>query len=91
MPFYLPFVYVASNHRLFFTGNQVFFIIIYFLHGPVAKLVDALDLGSSGETHGGSNPPRPTKRYTVLLKCGFLSFWFQRFTGLFCCVLFLHE
>ena len=29
MPFYSPFIYVASNHRLFFTGNQVFFIIIY--------------------------------------------------------------
>ena len=28
--------------------------------GRVAELVDALDLGSSGETLGGSSPPSPT-------------------------------
>jgi hypothetical protein len=33
----------------------------HFKHGRVAELVDALDLGSSGESRGGSNPFSPIK------------------------------
>ena len=34
-------------------------------HARVAELADALDLGSSGETCGGSNPP---PRTTTIIK-----------------------
>ena len=34
----------------------------------MAKLADALDLGSSGEIHGGSSPSMPTKPLEFLTK-----------------------
>ena len=34
-------------------------------HGRMAKLVDALDLGSSGETHQSSNLCTPTNFYIL--------------------------
>ena len=33
------------------------------MHGHVAELADALALGASGETRGGSNPSVPTAWY----------------------------
>ena len=50
-----------------FTGNQVFFIIKYknskknIRDAGMAKLVDALDLGSSGATHRSSSLLTRTK------------------------------
>ncbi len=42
-----------------------------FFHGHVAKLADALALGASGATRGGSTPPVPTRviksKYVVLI------------------------
>jgi hypothetical protein len=34
----------------------MYFCIPFFDHADVAKLVDALDLGSSAARHGGSSP-----------------------------------
>lgn len=38
----------------------------YTQNGHVAKLADALDLGSSGVTLGGSSPSVPTRKSSVL-------------------------
>ena len=49
-----------------FTGNQVIFIIECHSRGNMAKLVDALDLGSSGFGRGGSSPFARTNDGTVV-------------------------
>ena len=38
------------------------FVICDLLKGRVAELADALDLGSSGATRGGSTPSTPTSK-----------------------------
>lgn len=67
MPFYSPLYYYATDFRLNFTGNQVKIIIEYknyhflVVFAGMAKLVDALDLGSSGATHRSSSLLTRTK------------------------------
>ena len=59
--------------------------LLSFLHSkpaPVAKLVDALDLGSSNASCVGSSPIRRTIEKDILLKFSRISFVF--FWGIFC-------
>ena len=47
---------LLNLHKVLFIGIEV-----YEIAADVAKLVDALDLGSSGAIHGGSSPSIRTK------------------------------
>ena len=46
-------------------GIQIVSIMMFRPDAKVAELADALDLGSSGEIHGGSSPPFRTRMKMV--------------------------
>ncbi len=49
------------------TYANLVYCIVYISHAAMAKLADALDLGSSGVTHGGSSPSSRTISYELAL------------------------
>jgi hypothetical protein len=52
--------------------------VIDFIRAKVAELADAPDLGSGGETHGGSTPPFRTKLFYQRLAADFASHFLPR-------------
>ena len=53
------------------TGKIKLILLYSSLHAGVAKLVDALALGASGVTHGGSSPLPGTQRVVFEKHCAF--------------------